>query len=128
MKKIAIITVLALTLFSLSAAFVPFSYDRTSPLFSSPSRILEEEENTPFGFMVDLSSDIKGLSFLASPLSVTEEASKNMVLSLEKKDAEWWKNNPEVISVFSSYDASFPTPTFDSETESLELWKIRNYL
>ena len=128
MKKIVIITVLALTLFSLSAAFVPFSYDRTSPLFSSPSRILEEEENTPFGFMVDLSSDIKGLSFLASPLSVTEEASKNMVRTLEKKDAEWWKNNPEVISVFSSYDASFPTPTFDSETESLELWKIRNYL
>ena len=128
MKKIAIITVLALTLFSLSAAFVPFSYDRTSPLFSSPSRILEEEENTPFGFMVDLSSDIKGLSFLSSPLSVTEEASKNMVRTLEKKDAEWWKNNPEVISVFSSYDASFPTPTFDSETESLELWKIRNYL
>ena len=82
MKKIVIITVLVLTLFSLSAAFVPFSYDRTSPLFSSPSRILEEEENTPFGFMVDLSSDIKGLSFLASPLSVTEEASKNMVLSL----------------------------------------------
>ena len=128
MKKIISILVSALTIFSLSAAFVPFTYDRTSPLFSSPSRILEEEEDTPFGFMVDLSSDIKGLSFLSSPLVVTEEASKNMVLSLEKKDMEWWRDNPEVVSLFSSYDAAFPSPSFDSDSESLELWKIRNYL
>ena len=128
MKKIISILVSALTIFSLSAAFVPFTYDRTSPLFSFPSRLLEEEEDTSFGFMVDLSSDIKGLSFLSSPLVITEEASKNMVLSLEKKDMEWWRDNPEVVSLFSSYDAAFPSPSFDSDSESLELWKIRNYL
>ena len=128
MKKVISVLIILFVVFSISAAFVPFTYDRTSPLFSSPTRLLTEKENTPFGFLVDFSSDIKGLSFLASPLSVTEEAAKNMAFSLEKKDAEWWRNNPEVISVFSSFDSAFPTPSFDSSVEELELWKIRNYL
>ena len=128
MKKTLILLVLMMVVFTLSAAFVPFSYDRTSRLFSSPTLLLTKEENTPFGFLLDLSSDVSGLSFLASPLSVTEKAAKNMALALEKKDSEWWRNNPEVISVFSSFDASFPTPSFEDDREALEMWKIRNYL
>ncbi len=128
MKKILCTLVLVSVVFSLSAAFVPFSYNRTSSFFSSPATIGEVEEDTPFGFMVDVSSDIKGLSFLSSPLSVTEEAAESMALSLEKKDMEWWKDNAEVISVFSSFDSSFPVPSFDEDNETFELWRIRNYL
>ena len=128
MKKITIVLALMMVVFTLSAAFVPFSYNRTSKTFSSPTLLLEENEITPFGFLLDFSSDISGLSFLASPLSVTEKAAKNMAYALEAKDAEWWRSNPEVISVFSSFDASFPSPIFEEDRENLELWKIRNYL
>ena len=128
MKKILCTLVLVSVVFSLSAAFVPFSYNRTSSFFSSPATISGVEDYTPFGFMVDVSSDIKGLSFLSSPLSVTEEAAESLALSLEKKDMEWWKDNAEVISVFSSFDSSFPVPSFDEDNETFELWRIRNYL
>ena len=121
MKKILCTLGLVSVVFSLSAAFVPFSYNRTSSFFSSPATIGEVEEDTPFGFMVDVSSDIKGLSFLSSPLSVTEEAAESLALSLEKKDMEWWKDNAEVISVFSSFDSSFPVPSFDEDNETFEL-------
>ena len=81
MKKIVIITVLALTLFSLSAAFVPFSYDRTSPLFSSPSRILEEEENIREVIAFPLTSNAQDLLF-NSPSEVEEKQLREVHIKL----------------------------------------------
>lgn len=127
MKKIVALFLVILTLPSLFASFIPFENNRTSSLFTSPTTLLEDRD-VPFGFMVDTSSSFNGLKFLSSPLSVTEEVARDMALTLEKKDLDWWRENSDIISVFASFDSSFPTPGFIGGEEDLEEWKIRSYL
>ena len=129
MKRIIVIAVLIVVALSAAySSFIPFRDSRNDGIYSSPSLAGEGEDSTPFGFELSLSSDISLLSFLSSPESVLDEAAISAVKELEKMDITWWKNNTEVLSVFSSFDAAFPYPQFQEGSEELEMWKLRSYL
>lgn len=125
MKKI-LSTILALALlpFSIYATFSPTYEKPTRGEFTSPARIVNMSQKTPFAFEIQAGSDIDALSFYSNPAKMLGGKPAEALASyLAGQDLGFWQDNPQLVQVFSSLDDNFPSDTGDG----YYLASIRNY-
>lgn len=78
-----------------------------SDLFLSPSRLAGAVIDNPFTVRVEGELGVDAVKFLADPLAL-DTYSESSVRVLLEKDLDFWKANPDVVSAFSEFDATFP--------------------
>ena len=128
-KIVLIILILSLALCTLSAAFVPFHDSYNKNIFSSPARLIEVRERTPFGFEIEAKSAVDYLSFLASPSKSLSNASTYLYETLMKKDVTFWKENPALLEKIYAFDAPANLPQAGADgVDEVYVAQVKAYL
>lgn len=95
------------------ASFVPLA---ASNLFESPSLLAGKIIEKPFTVRTYAEAGVDGIKFLSDPISL-DSYSDAAVKSLLDRDISFWKENPQVVSAFTEFDATFPSFTGNDELD-----------
>ncbi|MGN0906185.1 MAG: hypothetical protein ACI4NM_03475 [Bullifex sp.] len=95
------------------ASIVPLA---ASDLFESPSLLAGNTSDNPFTVRFDAEAGVDGIKFLSDPLSL-DSYSDAAVKSLLDRNISFWKENPQVVSAFTEFDATFPSFTGNDELD-----------
>ncbi len=125
MKKYFILLFIFIIVSPIFSAFIPTYDSFDAGYFKTPARLVEIEDSTPFGFELEMGSDIDGLTFLADPAKGLQSSANHLGKFLSRQgNAFWDKNYGNISSIFSSIDANFPS---SKPADEFDYDQLRDY-